>query len=211
MSKIILISGPPRCGKTTLAKKLSEHLSISWMSTGVLGGIVRKYIPKEKDTELFPKNVIRKETGGGNDEMYSKYTPQEIADAYSKQAETVSEAIKTFVEFAEADGFDFILEGYYITPKVIKEIKEAGFDVEALILVNTNTEEIVDRCRNSDVDSDWVRDKTNNEETYSKIGEMVTLYSEKFIKEAEEFDFKYIDTGSDFSNKFKEAFNYLSK
>ncbi|OGF22453.1 hypothetical protein A2Y83_04145 [Candidatus Falkowbacteria bacterium RBG_13_39_14] len=45
---IYLIGGPPRCGKTTLAKEMSKKLRIPWVSTDALEVVTRAYVDKEK-------------------------------------------------------------------------------------------------------------------------------------------------------------------
>ena len=45
---IYLIGGPPKCGKTTLAKKLAGKYQIPWISADTLQNIVWAYTPKEK-------------------------------------------------------------------------------------------------------------------------------------------------------------------
>lgn len=96
---IYLIGGPPRCGKTTVAKLLSKKLDIPWISTHTLESIVsvtlkQAYGAEDKGiTEAFPKDEIRKATEHSNDRMYTEYTPEEIAQAYIKQAGATSEAI----------------------------------------------------------------------------------------------------------------------
>jgi len=59
MSRIILIGGPPRCGKTTLAKRVSHELGIPWISTDAFDDIVKEYVPAEERDKLFPKTVLR--------------------------------------------------------------------------------------------------------------------------------------------------------
>ncbi len=38
---IYLIGGPPRCGKTTLAKEMSKKLEIPWISSDALEVVVK--------------------------------------------------------------------------------------------------------------------------------------------------------------------------
>lgn len=58
---IYLIGGPPKCGKTTLAKKLSKELGIQWVVSDTLQVVVReyvsKYVSKEEIDKLYPHNA----------------------------------------------------------------------------------------------------------------------------------------------------------
>ena len=71
MSKIILIGGPPRCGKTTLAQKISKEIGIMWVSTDAFDDIAQGYVSGDKKDSLFPKTDLRIKSGGGYDEMYA--------------------------------------------------------------------------------------------------------------------------------------------
>ena len=43
---IYLIGGPPKCGKTTLAKKMAKKLHIQWIAADTLQVVARKYIAR---------------------------------------------------------------------------------------------------------------------------------------------------------------------
>ena len=60
MSKIILIDGPSRCAKTTLAQKISNELGISWISSDAFDDIVKAYTSIDDIDNLFPKTALRK-------------------------------------------------------------------------------------------------------------------------------------------------------
>jgi len=57
--KVYLIGGPPKCGKTTLAKTLSKRLSIPWISADTLQNIASVYIPEEEYEKYFPHSKAR--------------------------------------------------------------------------------------------------------------------------------------------------------
>ena len=214
MKKIILIGGIPRNGKTTLAKKISERLNVSTISTDTLEYIAYQYIPEDKIDNFFPKNLLRRKTDYNNDRMYSEFSAEEISESYIKQSDTVSKAIKALVEHSSQVGIGFVIEGYHLTPKLIKELKENkeyGKYIESIILINTNPEEIVERSISSDTEKDWLRDQTEDENTYEKVGSMLNLYSNKLKQESEKEDIEVIDTGNDFQQKIIEAFEYLIK
>lgn len=49
-----LIGGPPRCGKTTLAKELSSRLGVSWISTDMIDNMLKPYLSAGgRVTDLF--------------------------------------------------------------------------------------------------------------------------------------------------------------
>jgi 2-phosphoglycerate kinase len=209
MSKIILIGGPQRCGKSTLAQSLSMELNIPWITTSTLEAVIRIYTPKEEDQKLFPKSMLRKKGDGGNDHMYSTYSAEKIVESYFEQADTVSGGIRAFVKNIYQQDWNYILEGYHITPKLVAQIKNDGFDVDSIILVNTNPDELIHRSLSSKTKHDWVRDEIREKGNYTKIGEMITLYSNTLITEAKKYDVRVVDMGQDFQKNFNEVFESL--
>jgi len=211
MSKIILIGGPPRCGKTTLAQKIAKEIDITWISTDALDDIAQRYVSGDKRDSLFPKTALRLKSGGGNDEMYAAFSVENIVSAYRKQAESVHGAVESFVACAEKEDWDYVIEGYHVTPKLISKLQAEGLKVSSIILISTKAEEAVKRSLESNVKQDWLRDKTKKQETFPKIAAMIDLYSNKLKQEAEEFNASVIDIGEDFEGKLREAFEILVK
>ncbi|MDB5189134.1 MAG: P-loop containing nucleoside triphosphate hydrolase [Parcubacteria group bacterium] len=209
MSKIILVGGPPRSGKTTLARKISKEENIPWISTDAFDDIAKEYVSKVELDDLFPKTELRRKSGGGNDEMYAAFSTEEITDAYLKQAETIHSAVESFILCANTEGWDYVIEGYHITPKLIAKLQAEYKNISSVILVNTAGEEAIERSKQSDTKQDWLRDRTKNEKTFQKVAEMIGLFSQKLIEEAGGVDVKVIDMSGDFQVKFDEAFDYL--
>jgi len=113
---IYLIGGPPKCGKTTLAKKLSKKLGIQWVASDTLQVVAREYVSKfaskkEMDT-LYPHNAQKGKT---NDETYSLQTPKQIAKNYMKQAKSSYDAVDMFSICKITDGNDYIVEGSFLS------------------------------------------------------------------------------------------------
>lgn len=125
---IYLIGGPPKCGKTTLAKKLSRELNIQWVASDTLQVVAREYVSKyaskKEMDELYPHNAQKGET---NDETYSLHTPKQIAHNYMKQAKASYDAVDMFSICEITDGNDYIIEGYHVTPQLAARlIKQYG-------------------------------------------------------------------------------------
>ena len=210
---IYLIGGPPRCGKTTIAKKLSKDLGISWLSADTLESVASLYVPKKDRATHFPKQKVRKNTKQSNDVMYNKYSADEIAKLYIKQSKISFPAIKIVAEISLIEGHDYIIEGHQIHPKLIREIitKFGKGNIKALVMTRFDTKEIVEGCKKYKAKNDWFMQKTKNKETYNKIANMIGEYSEYFKTEAQKHKIKIVNMDNDFKKQIKNTTDYLKK
>ncbi len=213
---IYLIGGPPRCGKTTVAKKLSSRLNIPWISADTLEGIARAYTPDDEVAEKFPKNAVRIKTGKSNDIMYSRYTEEEIAELYIKQSRATFPAIEACVEGAVAESedyiIDYIIEGHQVHPEIIRKMSDRYIDqVKGVVLIRQDIENTVSDCRKSKAANDWFLKKTKNEETYVKIAKMIIAYGKFLEKEAAKFNISARIMDGDFFKNTESVIEQLIK
>jgi 2-phosphoglycerate kinase len=205
---IYLIGGPPKCGKTTLAKTLSKSLGIPWVSTDTLQCVIKPYMNEEDSLKKFPTNYQR---GKDNDEKYSKFSSKEIIEAYQQQAKTVYQAIDMFAICEITDGNDFIIEGYHIEPELVTElIRKYPEKIKSIFLVKSDKEKFVGDIKKSTTPNDWIIARTKNEETYQKIATMICEYGNFFEKESEKHGFRVLNMDDDFDNRIKKATEYLT-
>ena len=211
---IYLIGGPPKCGKTTLAKQLSKKLGIQWVSSDTLQVVawkyVSKYSSKSEMEKLYPHNVLKGKT---NDETYSLTTPKQIAKNYIRQARTSYDAIDMFSICEITDGNDYIIEGYHVTPQLAHHLmkKYGRKHFKTLFLVKENVDAFVKDCAKSSTPNDWIICKTKNKETLYKIAEMVSYYGGYFSQEAKKYRFKVLNMDKGFTTQLKKAADLLSK
>lgn len=204
---IYLIGGPPKCGKTTLAKTLSKSLEIPWVSTDTLQCVIKPYVNEENFLKKFPTNYQR---GKDNDEKYSKFSSREIIEAYQQQAKTVYKAVDMFIVCELTDGNDFIIEGYHIEPELVAELNlKYQKKIKSIFLVKSDKDKFVCDIKKSSTPNDWIITRTNNEVTYQKIANMICEYGNFFKKESKKHGFKVLNMDNDFNNKIKEASDYL--
>jgi 2-phosphoglycerate kinase len=205
---IYLIGGPPKCGKTTLAKKLAREYRISWISVDTLQNIVWAYTPEDKRIALFPHSCLREES---NDEFYSKYAPEEIVKNYIIQGKTSYDAISMMAETYLADKDDFVVEGYQITPEIVDRIfrKFGKEHAKAVFLVKYDEQKFVQNVCKSTTPNDWILQKTKNEATFGKIAKMIAEYSRYFEKEAEEHGFQVFSMDENFSERLDAIEKHL--
>lgn len=206
---LFLIGGPPKCGKTTLAKALSKQLSVPWISADTLQNIVWAYTPQEKHAALFPHSYLR---GDSNDEFYSEHTAREIVEGYIAQGKTMDDAVSMMAETYLIDKDDFIVEGYQVTPELANRIFEkfGREHIKAVFLVRHNEEQFVQDVHKSTTPNDWILRKTKNDETFTKIAQMVIEYSHYFEQEAQKYKLPVFQMDTEFDVKIKEIIDFLS-
>lgn len=206
---VYLIGGPPKCGKTTLAKALSKELSIPWISADTLQNIVGAYVPESEHAALFPHSCLR---GDDNDEFYAAHSAKEIVDSYITQGKTTYDAISMMAETYLTDKDDFIVEGYQVTPEIVDRIhKKFGTEhIKSVFLTKHDTDKFVEDVQKSTTPNDWILRKTKNPDTFQKIAEMVVEYSRYFEQEAEKYNFSVFQMDIDFEDKIQDIIQYLT-
>ncbi len=205
---IYLIGGPPKCGKTTLAKKLSDKYRIPWISADTLQNIVWAYTPKEKHSIFFPHSYLR---GDSNDEFYSEHSSPQIVKNYIAQGKTTYDAISMMAETYLTDKDDFIVEGYQITPEIVDTIFKK-FDrehIKAVFLVKYDEQKFIQNIHKSTTPNDWIIRKTKNEATFGLIAKMIAEYSHYFDTEAKKYGLSVFNMDEDFKEKFNVIEKYL--
>lgn len=210
----ILIGGPPKCGKTTASKRLSRQLNIPWVSSDALQVVSRQYVSKyESKAEmkrLYPHSASKGKT---NDETYSRHTPKQIAAKYIQQANSCHLAIDMFIASEIADGNDYIIEGYHVTPTLVAALKKkyGRNNIKAVFLYQKNIDDIEQALTKSTTPNDWVIEKTKREETLTKIAEMISYYSEYFVKEARKYGFKAMRMDGNFPAQIRKVVKLFSR
>ena len=208
---IYLIGGPPRSGKSTLAKLLSKKLKISWISTDTLESVVSVYTSRTDYPKRFPKNILRERTKQSNDMMYERFSAKEIVEAYRKQAKACWRAVETVIECEIKEGNDFILEGAQLHPEFVFRLqsKFGKEQMKVMFLTKTDPELIVDGAKKNLAKSDWFLQKTENEHTHAKVASMIALYGQWFVRQANKYNMPIMNTQVNFEKQLKKALKQL--
>jgi len=209
---IYLVSGPPRCGKTTLAKMMSKKLGISYISSDTLEAVSRVYTTKKEWAKKYPYRYLRQKKGArNNDDFYSTYSARQIMNALNKEAKAVQKAIDTVIACELADGKDYVIEGCQILPSFAAQmIKKYGKkNVRVAFVTKYDAEKFAEDVHKSKTLNDWLLVLTKEPETFIKVGEMVSEYSRYFQKEAKKFGLKVFSTDKEFTKQLNRAIKYL--
>jgi 2-phosphoglycerate kinase len=205
---IYLIGGPPKCGKTTLAKRLSKSAGIPWVSADSLQNVIKPYIAEQDMALKFPLSAMKY---ASNDEKYAAHSSAEIIAAYRQQAANLEAAIEAFAKSELTDGNDYILEGYQVTPEVINQLTNAfPEEVRGLIVVKKDPTAFLADIHKSTTPNDWILSKTHNDATFLKIATMVTNYSAELENTAKENAVKVFCVDKNFDSELEAAARYLA-
>ncbi|MEQ1787122.1 MAG: hypothetical protein ABL966_08730 [Acidimicrobiales bacterium] len=111
--QIILIGGMPTAGKSTIARTLSDHLDLPWISTDQIGTVMRAVASRASHHDLF--------TWHDRDDFryLDELAAGEIADGEFAKGEAVWPGVRKLIDedYTWADGF--IIEGDDILPHLV--------------------------------------------------------------------------------------------
>jgi len=209
---IYLIGGPLRCGKTTLAKRMSRKYRIPWISCDTLEAVSRSYVPKKLWPKKYPYSYLRKRDGTrDNDKFYSQHSSAKIIRAIKVEAKSTYKAIDTAIACEIDNVNDYIIEGHHVAPSFVNEmIKKYGQkNIKAVFLTKFDKYQFTRDVRKSTTPNDWLITLSKKEETYLKVGELVSDYSKYFEKEAKKFGLRIFNTEAKFNNQINAAIKYL--
>jgi 2-phosphoglycerate kinase len=198
---IYLIGGPPRGGKTTLARRLSETAAVPYFSLDHLVSLITPYVPEGEVGDRFPLRAALREAGRSNDAFYSKYSSSEAVDLYVRQAESCWPGIENFLRYSLADEHELILEGWQVLPRLLCEslAKTDRSRLRTVFLVRHDQKKIVEGIRSDASKHNWAINSTKDERTYRRIADMVILFGETIEKEAVSCHLDVANTDQDFA------------
>jgi len=204
---IIFIGGPPRVGKTVLAKKLAKKLRYSWLSTDDLRGAVKNSNILQKNNPLFIQ-IKEKETSP--EEFYQKYSPKEIIKIQNNESRQVAKMVKGFIEEISYRNRNFIIEGVALLPSLYQKSFLKHYKIKFYCTGNTNYESFIKYSWTHRVEGDWLKDV--NKKTFEKVIKYCSEFSQLFKKQAKSHNFQYFEINSEnFSKDIEKTAAKLAK
>lgn len=194
-------------GKTTLAEALAKRISLPYFTLDHVTSVISPYIPEQEYATQLPLRIAREETKFSNDVFYAHYSPEQIVDFYLRQAETYWPGVENFIKYAVEDNHDLILEGWQMLPRLLRKVVTPNNEnkLKIVLLYKSNLEDIVSGLKASTARNDWVIKNTKDERTFLAIAKMINHFGSYIQKEAEEHNFRTVNTDFNFEQKIKES------
>jgi 2-phosphoglycerate kinase len=203
---LFVIGGPPRCGKTTVAQRLTSLRPCSRVPTDYLGTAFTNYIPPTELPTRYPDWQT-----ATVDARYERYTAVDIITNYRTKAATSWPGIRDFLSYALYDQHDMVVEGYHLEPAFVAELVAAHpqFAIHALFLYRTDTAQLQDDLRRSTDPEDWVLRSATTPRTFQRIAAMVADYSTFFVQEARVYGFPVVTMDGVYADRISAATAHL--
>ena len=189
MNKNILIIGAPRCGKSSLAKKLNKEKGLSIVS---IDDIVSGF-------HAYPELSIH------HDGNYVE-TAKNLAPFLTNYLVELSEGSLFY------DGVKFVIEGTHvdfekIIPFLQSEKYKEKYEIIGLTCNDITTEELYENIKKYDTEDDWTywcddEDLKNNTKYFIERNEF-------FNKQFKKYNIKTYDTSHDRENVFNKVIHDL--
>ena len=203
---IYLIGGSPSGGKSILSRKLSKKLNIPYLSTDNIRPIILPYFKSKERDKKFPFEKMF--DLAAIDKYFLKYNARQIVNADIVESRTAWPGIKQLITHLLDCKTDYIVEGVYLLPSLIKDFK-SNRNVKILFLAKLDEEKIYDGFYKSKNNDNWIKN-IKDEKTIRLAAKSMSAYGVYFERETKKHNFKFINTEDNFSHQINTAVHFLT-
>jgi hypothetical protein len=233
---VYLIGGPPRCGKSTVARLLARRTGASWLLLDNLEQVVCHYLPAGERSTALPAFAE-----AGSNERYAAHSTAEIVAILRTCARTLWPAVHVLIHCALEQDQDLILDGYQIEPHYLSQFTTEHEPPDATCQTLTEYQAaMVQRgtgyalahagdprvravflCRHDPADiqagfaratdaNDWILGQDNWPVTLQRIAAMISHYSGIIRQQAEADGATFISMDYTFESQVEHAVAHLT-
>lgn len=186
---IYLLGGPPRVGKSTIARAFPKKFGISVVSTDSLGSILENVLSPEAEPGLFVFSKFNEMPAADRINMLVENTPDLIGYVI-EESRAVWKAVKPFILKEEEEGRDVLMEGVAILPELVR--LNMNMDYRAVFIGNQGNENKRNIKKGAENNAhDWMRHASD--EYMDAFATFVVRMSAYIEQEARQYGFSYIE------------------
>ena len=189
---IYFLGGPPRVGKSIIAKTITSKYSINVGSTDSLGAVLENVLDPELEPGLFIVNRFNEMCVEDRIDLMVKNTTERI-NYQIEENRAVWKAVVPFVQRERDEGRDVVVEGLAILPELVNQLENVDFRV--VFIGNQGNEHKGNIKRSAqEIGHDWMQDASDK---YVEAFAVFVMAMSRYIeREAHIYGFNYIEISS---------------
>lgn len=188
---IYFLGGPPRIGKSIIAKAITRQHGINAVSTDSLGVVLETVLPPEAIPSLFAVSRFNELPEAERTRSLLE-NPSSRIDCQIEESTAVWRAVVPFVLREQEEGRDLVTEGVAVLPELVAQLE--GVDYRAVFLGNRGLTQKEDIKRGAiEHEHDWMRHASD--EYIAAFAAFVAQMSSYVEKEARTYGFDYFEMG----------------
>jgi len=186
---IYFVGGPPRVGKSIIARAVARQHGISAVSTDSLGAVLETVLDSEAEPGLFAVSKFNEMAESDRIRLMEE-NPARRIEYQIKESEAVWRAVEPFVSREQDEGRDLVVEGVAVLPELVARLK--GVDYRVVFVGNQGhrQRENINRSVKQN-EHDWMRHASD--EYIDAFAAFVVAMSSYIEKEASRYEFEYIE------------------
>ena len=189
---IYFLGGPPRVGKSIIAKTITSKHGINVVSTDSLGAVLENVLDPELEPGLFIVNRFNEMCVQDRIDLMVKSTTERI-NYQIEENRAVWKAVVPFVQRERDEGRDVVVEGVAILPELVNQLENVDFRV---VFIGNQGNEHKENIKRSaqEIGHDWMQDASDKYvEAFAVFVKEMSRYIER---EAHIYGFNYIEISS---------------
>ena len=186
---IYFLGGPPRVGKSIIAKTITRKYSINVVSTDSLGAVLENVVDPELEPGLFIVNRFNAMCVEDRIDLMVKNTTERI-NYQIEENRAVWKAVEPFVQRERDEGRDVLVEGVAILPELVNQLENVDFRV---VFIGNQGNEHKENIKRSaqEIGHDWMQDASDK---YVEAFAVFVMEMSRYIeREAHMYGFNYIE------------------
>ena len=203
---IYFIGGPPRVGKSIIAKAITTKHGISAVSTDSLGAVLETVLDPEAEPGLFAVSRFNEMAEADRIRLMVRNTTRRI-DYQIEESVAVWRAVEPFVLREQDEGRDLVAEGVAVLPELVAQLEGVAYRVVFVGNQGYKQQENIKRSAKEN-EHDWMRHASD--EYRDAFAAFVVAMSSYIEKEAHRYGFEYIEMdGKPFNEAVAEVVAWL--
>ncbi len=165
----------------------------------------------DEEFPLFGEKYRSDDNRKDNDTRFTVFSAEEQIIHYRKKAEWVRQWICNIIDYALADGDDFVIEWFHLWPSVLQDkLQERWDQVCYILLYKSDVWEIEYGLQAHSHPNDRAVKKTHQPETYTKIANFIYEFGQTLKKDAEDQNLQVVDMSQwNFKENIEKVVNLL--